>query len=362
MTSEKRLLRSRKALVGGVCAGVADYFDVDPVVVRILAVVFTFASAGLLAVPYVAMWMVVPLEPKEVAPLDVQPQAVHSETYGAVDVDASRKAEQGAPKGASAAQAAGWHYAHPSYASAAHVPPEPPAGATRTRPIPTPPATPVPPGDAQGAQHAPFTPPTPPAYEGWAPVPPQHPHQPLHPPVEPSRTGVKAALWAGSFLLFFGASAMVASMVEGVVWWQYWPLLFVIVGIVRMVVPGEEGHRMRKFVDGLIAFGIGSVLLTMSLGILAWESIELMLTSLWPLLLVVLGLLLLGGALKSPSLTLLAGVLFVGFCVAGVMWCSVPGTTEEFVVSTPYGRDYRFDVQLWEDFEHGEAVSIFIVA
>uniref|UniRef100_UPI0022E1E533 PspC domain-containing protein n=1 Tax=Eggerthella sinensis TaxID=242230 RepID=UPI0022E1E533 len=133
MTSEKRLLRSRKSLVGGVCAGVADYFDVDPVIVRILVVVFTFASAGLLAVPYVAMWVVVPLEPKEVLPLDVQPQAVHSETYGAVDVDASRKAEQGAPKGASAAQAAGWHYTHPSYTSAAHVPPEP-RGATRTRP------------------------------------------------------------------------------------------------------------------------------------------------------------------------------------------------------------------------------------
>lgn len=359
MTSEKRLLRSRKSLVGGVCAGVADYFDVDPVIVRILVVVFTFASAGLLAVPYVAMWVVVPLEPKEVLPLDVQPQAVHSETYGAVDVDASRKAEQGAPKGASAAQAAGWHYTHPSYTSAAHVPPEPPAGATRTRPIPTPPATPVPPGNAQDAQQASFTPPTPSAYEGWAS---QHAHQPLQPPAEPSRTGVRAALWVGSFLLFFGVSAMVASMVEDVAWWQYWPLIFVILGIVRMVVPGEEGHRMRKFVDGLIAFGIGSVLLTMSLGVLAWESIELMLTSLWPLLLVVLGLLLLGGALKSPSLTLLAGVLFVGFCVAGVVWYLVPGATEEFVVSTPYGRDYRFDVQPWEGFERGEAVSTFTIA
>ena len=41
MTSEKRLLRSRKALIGGVCAGVADYFNVDPVIVRIIMVVFT---------------------------------------------------------------------------------------------------------------------------------------------------------------------------------------------------------------------------------------------------------------------------------------------------------------------------------
>ena len=45
MTSEKRLLRSRKALIGGVCAGVADYFNVDPVIVRIIMVVFTLAQS-----------------------------------------------------------------------------------------------------------------------------------------------------------------------------------------------------------------------------------------------------------------------------------------------------------------------------
>ena len=46
MTSEKRLLRSRKALIGGVCAGVADYFNVDPLIVRIIMVVFTWPRAG----------------------------------------------------------------------------------------------------------------------------------------------------------------------------------------------------------------------------------------------------------------------------------------------------------------------------
>ena len=276
---------------------------------------------------------------------------------GVVDVDASRKAEQGAPKGASAAQAAGWHYTHPSYTSAAHVPPEPPAGATRTRPIPTPPATPVPPGNAQDAQQASFTPPTPSAYEGWAS---QHAHQPLQPPAEPSRTGVRAALWVGSFLLFFGVSAMVASMVEDVAWWQYWPLIFVILGIVGMVVPGEEGHRMRQFVDSLITFSAGVVLVLMSLDVIGWRSIEFMLVGLWPLLLIMVGLLLLGGALKSPLLTLLAGLCFVAFCVVGLLWYSVPGATEELVFSAPYGREYRFDMQPWENIGLNESVVISI--
>ena len=98
MTSEKRLLRSRKALIGGVCAGVADYFNVDPVIVRIIMVVFTLASGGLLGIAYILLWIVLPLEPKEEAPLDVHPQSVHSETYGTFEFGGTpRKTESGAP-------------------------------------------------------------------------------------------------------------------------------------------------------------------------------------------------------------------------------------------------------------------------
>ena len=114
MTSEKRLLRSRKALIGGVCAGVADYFNVDPVIVRIIMVVFTLASGGLLGIAYILLWIVLPLEPKEEAPLDVHPQSVHSETYGTFEFgDTPRKTESGAQNAPNPAQAAGWRYAHP---------------------------------------------------------------------------------------------------------------------------------------------------------------------------------------------------------------------------------------------------------
>ena len=117
MTSEKRLLRSRKALIGGVCAGVADYFNVDPVIVRIIMVVFTLASGGLLGIAYILLWIVLPLEPKEEAPLDVHPQSVHSETYGTFEFgDTPRKTESGAQNAPNPAQAAGWRYAHPPYA------------------------------------------------------------------------------------------------------------------------------------------------------------------------------------------------------------------------------------------------------
>jgi len=46
-------------MVAGVCAGIAEYFGIDPVIVRVVAVGLVFAAgAGLLA--YVAAWLLVP--------------------------------------------------------------------------------------------------------------------------------------------------------------------------------------------------------------------------------------------------------------------------------------------------------------
>jgi phage shock protein C len=48
-------------MIGGVCAGLGDYFDIDPTIVRILFVVIAFAGgASLLA--YLIMWIIVPEE------------------------------------------------------------------------------------------------------------------------------------------------------------------------------------------------------------------------------------------------------------------------------------------------------------
>ena len=59
----KRLMRSsRDKKVGGVCAGLADYFDLDPTIVRIvwLLAIF-FAGTGFLA--YIVLWIALPLAP-----------------------------------------------------------------------------------------------------------------------------------------------------------------------------------------------------------------------------------------------------------------------------------------------------------
>lgn len=61
MTTAKRLTRSKDKKIAGVAAGLANYFDIDPTIVRILFVVIFFAGgASLLA--YLIMWIVMPVE------------------------------------------------------------------------------------------------------------------------------------------------------------------------------------------------------------------------------------------------------------------------------------------------------------
>lgn len=63
----KRLYRSGKdKMIAGVCGGIAEYLEIDPVVVRLIWVVASlvphFFGAGLLA--YIIAWIVMPRNPK----------------------------------------------------------------------------------------------------------------------------------------------------------------------------------------------------------------------------------------------------------------------------------------------------------
>ncbi len=56
----KRLMRSQdNKVIGGVCGGIGEYFDIDPVLIRVIAVVLFFLNGfGLLA--YLVGWIVIP--------------------------------------------------------------------------------------------------------------------------------------------------------------------------------------------------------------------------------------------------------------------------------------------------------------
>jgi len=66
MSNEKRLYRSRDdRLIGGVCAGLGKYLNIDPTVVRLLFVLGAFFGMGSLVVIYLVLLLVIPEEPMD---------------------------------------------------------------------------------------------------------------------------------------------------------------------------------------------------------------------------------------------------------------------------------------------------------
>lgn len=57
---KKRLTRSNNRMVGGVCAGIADYFGWDITLVRIIYVLATFFTAFSGGLVYLILWLVIP--------------------------------------------------------------------------------------------------------------------------------------------------------------------------------------------------------------------------------------------------------------------------------------------------------------
>ncbi|MBN1160076.1 MAG: PspC domain-containing protein [Candidatus Diapherotrites archaeon] len=62
--TNKRLYRNQNdTILGGVASGMAEYFDTDPTLIRILWVIFGLVSLGTAIILYLAMWIIVPEKP-----------------------------------------------------------------------------------------------------------------------------------------------------------------------------------------------------------------------------------------------------------------------------------------------------------
>lgn len=59
--ARKRLTRNRHdQMLGGVCAGLADYFGVDVTLVRVVTAIVAVFSFGTMALAYLAAWVLMP--------------------------------------------------------------------------------------------------------------------------------------------------------------------------------------------------------------------------------------------------------------------------------------------------------------
>ncbi len=64
----KRLYRSNSnRILGGVCGGIAEYFSVDPVIIRLIWIVFTVIY-GFGVFLYLIAWVIIPRSPEDHSP------------------------------------------------------------------------------------------------------------------------------------------------------------------------------------------------------------------------------------------------------------------------------------------------------
>ena len=58
---KKKLLRSvRDRKLGGVCGGLAEYFDIDPTIVRLAWAFVSLVSVGVGVLAYFVAWIIIP--------------------------------------------------------------------------------------------------------------------------------------------------------------------------------------------------------------------------------------------------------------------------------------------------------------
>jgi phage shock protein C len=219
----ERLYRSRdERMLAGVAGGVAERFDLDPSLVRVLWVVLVFVSGGLFLLLYIAMALVVPEAPGG-ADRWAAWGSQNAPGPGAVPGWGSTGAAAGSTTGSTSGGAAGPPADAQAFASATPPVSDGPAGSEPPAGSDTPPA---------GAG------PTPPPASWGGPWPGYRPH-------ERHRGSGRGAVIAGIILVLVGGYLLLRAAIPQVDLGAFWPLVLVGVGIALLVGsirPGSGGH------------------------------------------------------------------------------------------------------------------------
>lgn len=179
----KRLYRSvRDRKIGGVAAGTAEFFDIDPSIARVLWLLLAIFTGGAFLIVYLVMWAVVPEEPWD-------PNTI----WGTASVPGAGATGEASAGGASAA----------SSEAAAPDPGAPGATATGAG------APPPPPG-------------------AWA-------------PASMSQSGPSGRVILGAILILIGGWALAREFIPGFNWGLLWPIGLVLVGVIILLAAFRRG-------------------------------------------------------------------------------------------------------------------------
>ena len=63
----KKLYRNKTdSKIAGICSGIGDYFEIDPVIIRLLFLLGLFLGGGLIV--YIIGWIIIPHKEKTISP------------------------------------------------------------------------------------------------------------------------------------------------------------------------------------------------------------------------------------------------------------------------------------------------------
>jgi hypothetical protein len=159
---------------------------------------------------------------------------------------------------------------------------------------------------------------------GYPSAPPVPGPGPMPSPVRQSCDRRRGATYWGVMLIVLGAAFLAAQFVPGVSWWMLWPLIVVVAGLAQMVSPAtDEGWSTQRFLGGMGTVLFGAVLLGNTTGYVAW-TVWVAFISLWPALLIALGLSVIGHGVDASWLRV-AARLVVWATLALAVYVSLTG-------------------------------------
>jgi hypothetical protein len=100
--------------------------------------------------------------------------------------------------------------------------------------------------------------------------------------------------------------------------WRFWPVVLIVVGLVCLFTPGQRGWSLRRAGNAIALICVGLALLAWMLQIIHTRVLVAAFLNLWPMLLVVIGLAIIGEARKSSVISLASSLVLSATIILGL--------------------------------------------
>jgi hypothetical protein len=157
-------------------------------------------------------------------------------------------------------------------------------------------------------------------------------------PAGGAKPGWSGAMTFGVMLILVGVALTVGRYVPGLSLANAWPLIIVVLGVISVL----RSRDVYGVLDGSTTILVGGILLMNTMGRLSW-GVWLGIFSLWPLLLVALGISIIGRAVGQTWLKALSHLVIIGGLLYGALLMPAGSTQFPlFVTSWPTGPTKTF--------------------